>query len=200
MMSRPTLVVSFCLLLVSGCLRAGAPTAYYTLAAAAVEPPQVTAAGSDVVIGVGPVILPDYLERLPIVTRKSPNRLKIDDGQRWADPLQEEIARILRQNLAALTGARQVVAYPWHRDMTPDVQVRLNVFAFEGDRHKVHLNAQWGMTAASVQKDADVRSTRIEVPIEGAGTEALVAAMSRALDILSRQIAAGIMEKGNSKQ
>lgn len=190
-------VLGFCLVLVSGCLGGGSPTMYYTLTATAVETPAEIGTPADLIIGIGPVSLPDYLERLPIVSRSGPNRLKIDDGQRWAGPLQEEIIRVLKQNLTVFTGIQRVTLYPWHYDAVPDpdLRVRLNVLCFESSAGKVHLNAQWSMTDKQAGTVVDARPVRIEVPVPGDDTEAQVAAMSRAMEALSREIAVVIINR-----
>jgi uncharacterized lipoprotein YmbA len=188
-------VVGLCLVLVNGCLSGGPPTVYYTLTATSGETPTAMGTPSDLIIGVGPVSLPAYLERLPIVTRSGPNRLKIDDGQRWAGPLSEEIERVLKQNLTALTGIQRVTVYPWNHDAVPDLRVRLNVLAFEGSAGTVHLDVQWSMIDKVAGTVVDARQTRIEVPVPADDTETLVSAMSRALGTLSREIAALILDR-----
>lgn len=188
-------VMGLCLVLVSGCLSSGPPTTYYTLTATAVQTPPVASAGPDLTVGIGPVSLPAYLERLPIVTRSGPNRLKIDDGQRWAGPLNDEIVRVLRQNLITLTGIQRISVFPWNHDTAPDLHVRLNVLAFEGSAGKVQLNVQWSMTDKVAATVVDSRPANIEVAVQGTGTEALVAAMSHALETFSCEIAAVIIER-----
>jgi uncharacterized lipoprotein YmbA len=192
-------VAGFCLVLMSGCLSGGSPTVYYTLTAISGGTPMEIGTPSDLIIGVGPVSLPAYLERLPIVTRDGPNRLKIDDGQRWAGPLSEEIVRVLKQNLIALTGIQRVTVYPWYHDGVPDLCIRLNVLAFEGSAGKVHLNVQWSMSDKVAGTIVDDRQARIEVPVPADDTETLVAAMSRALEALSRELAAQIIDRTRAR-
>src|SRR5207253_2828062 len=49
--------------------------------------PASTSTDSQLTIGVGPVDFPDYLRRLPVVTRVAPNRIELSDEKRWAEPL-----------------------------------------------------------------------------------------------------------------
>lgn len=191
---KPFFVLGLCLLF-AACMGAGPPTYYYTLSTADLEPPPVDSAAADVAIGVGPVILPDYLDRLPIVSRSGPHRLKIDDLHRWAGPLQEEIVRVLKQNLAVLTGSNQVIAYPWRHDTAPALQVSLNVLCFEGDGQKVSLDAQWRIVDTTSGRTLDHRQTTVEVPDNGEDTESLVAAMSKAVGGLGEKIAAAIIDR-----
>lgn len=190
---KPFFIVGLCLLF-AACMGAGSPTFYYTLSPADIEPPD-DSASADVAIGVGPVVLPDYLDRLPIVSRSGPHRLKIDDLHRWAGPLQEEIMRVLKQNLAMLTGSNQVTAYPWRHDSAPALQVSLNVLCFEGDGQKVSLDAQWHVVDTTSGRTLDYRQTTVEVPNNGKDTESMVAAMSKAVGVLGEKIAAAIIDQ-----
>ena len=185
-------VAGFCLVLMSGCLSGGSPTVYYTLTAISGETPMEIGTPSDLIIGVGPVSLPAYLERLPIVTRDGPNLdILVNFG---SGCLSEEIVRVLKQNLIALTGIQRVTVYPWYHDGVPDLCIRLNVLAFEGSAGKVHLNVQWSMSDKVAGTIVDDRQARIEVPVSANDTETLVAAMSRALEALSCELAAQIID------
>src|ERR671936_2230343 len=92
------------------------PTQYYALGRTA---PSSTAAGSTefsaspstlrspvagtdaVTIGVGPVIVPGYLDRSQIVTRTATDQVELSTFHRWAEPLPEGIARILAEEISA---------------------------------------------------------------------------------------------------
>ena len=58
---------------------------YYVLSATPAGP--VGAAVRDIPVGVGPVELPEYLDRPQIVTRTSQNELNVADFDRWAESL-----------------------------------------------------------------------------------------------------------------
>jgi uncharacterized lipoprotein YmbA len=50
-------------------------------------------------LAVGPIRFPGYLAREQIVVRGAQNRLDISENDRWAEPLEENFARVLSQNL-----------------------------------------------------------------------------------------------------
>src|SRR5580700_1859338 len=68
---------------------------------------------SQLTIGVGPVDFPDYLRRLPVVTRVAPNRIELSDERRWAEPLDKNFVRVLSENLATLLDTERIEKYPW---------------------------------------------------------------------------------------
>src|SRR5258708_8560294 len=50
-------------------------------------------------LGLGPVDFPDYLRRLPVVTRVAPNQINLSDEKRWAEPLDKNFTRVLSDKL-----------------------------------------------------------------------------------------------------
>ena len=75
---------------------------FYTLDAP--EPP--AAAQGAPSIAVGPVTVPDLVDRPQIVVRGGPNQVHIVEQARWAEPLRSAIARVVAANLAAELGMR----------------------------------------------------------------------------------------------
>ncbi len=179
-------------MLCSGCVGTPGTSSYYTLNAAALEAglPPDTRPGARLIIGLGPLSLPDYLDRPAIVTRISPNRLAVNEGHRWAGTLQSEILRVVAADLEVLTGARSVVVFPWPVELDPDLRFRIDIQAFEGRRGgKVQLKAAWSLTASRSDQSAVRRVTLIEEDAQGTGFDGLAAAMGQALAGLSRQMA-----------
>ncbi|MCK7492219.1 MAG: PqiC family protein [Comamonadaceae bacterium] len=66
------------------------------------------------------MLLPDYLDRLQVVTRTPSGELAVSDTQRWAEPLQEGLIRVLDENLSALLGTERIVRFPWPRSLAPE--------------------------------------------------------------------------------
>jgi hypothetical protein len=191
---------SFLGLVFSGCVDLGPsvdPSRFYTLSPIAEASKLRDAApgeeGKALSLGIGPIKLPGYLDREGMVTRTSQNRIEISDIERWAEPLREEFSRVLSQNLAALLHTDRILMYPWQVDLEPACRVGVEVLRFEpAEDHKAQLQARWGIWKANEEKPATVKESNLVGPVEGAGTEAAVAAMSRLLGDLSREIARGI--------
>ena len=195
MITRPVgWIALIAVLISSGCFGTVSRTSYYTLNPAEPESGLAPARTSDqLVIGLGPLLLPDYLDRPAIVTRIGPNRLAVNEGHRWAGTLQSEILRVLAADLEILTGARSVVVFPWNVALEPDLRFRIDVQAFEGRRGgKVQLKAAWSLTPSRSDQPAVRRVTLVEEDARGNDFDDLAAAMGQCLAGLSRQMAEAV--------
>jgi uncharacterized lipoprotein YmbA len=155
-------------------------------------------------IGVGPVVIPQILDRPQIVTRSGPHKLNIDEFNRWAGRLDENFARVLAQNISSLLGTDQVAVYPWQTDFTPRYRIALKINYFEGQWGKdVLLETVWSVTDQENQPGPSMQKTVINEPLSAEPDyEALVAAHSRAIAQLSREIAQKIrrLQAGGKSQ
>jgi len=107
------------------------------------EPARAYARGLHVVPGLGPLTLPEYLQRRELVTRRGATGLESARYERWAEPLDAAVARVLSRDLASLTGAR-LVAHPWFEKDAPDARVRIRFERFElEERKQAVLIATW---------------------------------------------------------
>lgn len=177
--------------LVYGCYASGGVTAYYTLHPTQEIAPSAKDQPSDrLIIGLGPVALPEYLDREAIVTRMGPNRLAVHDNHRWAGSFQSEISRVLAADLSRLAQVKQVVIFPWSMQIEPDLRFRVEILSFEGDLDKqVTLKAAWSLTAGQARQSAVRRVSVHQEAINGRGFEEMAAAMTRALTALSQEMA-----------
>lgn len=183
----------------TGCFNTSRPVAFYTLSPLTqrVEP-SVPGIATQWVIGVGPVELPEYLDRLDLVTRISPNRVVIHASHRWAAPLQSEVLRVLADDLALQTGAREVLVIPWESRLEPDLRITIRIQAFEGKLGgQIRLKAAWSLTPAQADQSALQHVSDIEVSTAGSSFEDLVAAMGKALGRLSTEMAAAVAKAGH---
>ena len=145
--------------------------------------------GDDIAIGVGPVELPEYLDRPQIVTRKSQNQLEISEFHRWAASFPRDFSRVLAKNISTLLPTDRVAIYPWGDTFSPTYQIKLNVEQFDGQLgEQVFLRVIWSLVGEEEKKELVVRKTLIEEPVLTNDYEGLVAAQSNALASLSREI------------
>ena len=159
---------------------------YYTLAS---EPaPPGAAAGYS--IAVGPVSVPELVDRPHFVLRGAGNRVEIAEQTRWAAPLKSEIPRVVADHLARLLGA-QASSAAQRAAGTPDYRVAIDVLRFEmSPGSTTVIEAQWTVRPHGGGEAVNGRTLATEAA--GAGDDALVAAQSRALEALSRDIAAAL--------
>jgi len=151
------------------------------------------AAGTNaLVLGIGPVKIPGYLDRQQLVTRVSQNRFAVAENDRWAEPLDENFSRVLSQNLSILLQTDRIVAYPWERSQQPAYQVQVEVLRFEPNAEQlVELSARW-IIVDGAKKTISSRESYLTHPARDKSTEASVAAMSDVVGGLSKEIAADI--------
>jgi uncharacterized lipoprotein YmbA len=179
------------------------PTQYYTLgqtpasraeSTARASTARRSAAGAAVGIGVGPVIIPAYLDRSQIVTRRGPDHVELSMFHRWAEPLEDGIARVLGEEIGARVPTERIVMFPWRGAVAQALQyqVVIAVLRFDG-RAGAHvtLDTRWRILGQDGGELAFGRSTVVEATADS-GHEALVAAMTRTVRSLGQEIAAEI--------
>jgi uncharacterized lipoprotein YmbA len=168
--------------------------------------PQSTAntpgTGASVAIGIGPINFPDHLDRPEIVTRTSGNALQLGEFDRWAGSLEKDFSRVLAENLSILLSTDYVFIFPFTQAAPIDYRVEVEVVRFDGELGKsATLIARWTIWEGGEQKELkSVRRSNIKEPAESKGYEAMVAAMSRTVEDLSRKMAETIKalsQRGN---
>jgi uncharacterized lipoprotein YmbA len=160
-----------------------------------------TVSGDHVSVGLGPVAFPKFLNRPQIVIRQSPNRVVVSEFHRWASPLQEDFLRVLAKNISILLPMSRVAVYPWKDQDSPTYRIKLNVDQFDGQFGKhVILDVTWSVAKQKDENDPMVKNSFIKEPVTTEDYEAIAAAKSRAIAVLSQEIVSVIntmSKKGN---
>ena len=165
------------------------PSRFYILSSlSTADTIAATATEQGPVIGVGPIALPKYLDRPQIVTRTGYNQLALAEFDRWAEPLQDNVSRVLAENLARLIPTDQVLLYAWPRSATLDYQVTVEVLQFDGWLGgESRLLALWSILDGAELPLLSQRAS-LNTPVGGREYEAMVVAMSQLLEWLSRDL------------
>jgi uncharacterized lipoprotein YmbA len=178
----------------TGC-GASAPSRFYTLDSTA-TPDGGPAA--DYAIALGPVSIPAVVDRPQFVVQVSPNRVAVDEFNRWAGPLDDSIARVVAGNLSVLLGTSRVARTPLV-SFDPAYRVTLDIQRFESTPGKAALiEAAWTVRLSEGGETRSGRTVASE-PVQGEGFDALAAAHSRALAQVSRDIAGSIRAAAEKK-
>lgn len=204
---------ALCLLLAaSGCSRSPRVT-FYTLepgvqsqapvpGQAVPQPPgplaQPQAQGAPSVL-VGPVTLPELVDRPQLVMRSAQNRVQILESHRWAEPLKSEIPRLVAQNLGRLLGSDRVSSYRQQTGAGAEYRVLLDIVRLESDPgDSVTLETAWSVRRTP---GGAARAGRLVVreKVQGQGYHAVVAALSRALAGVSADIAKALQAEGAAR-
>jgi uncharacterized lipoprotein YmbA len=114
-------------------------------------------------VGLGPISVPDYLLSAAIVTRESGTRVVPSGTERWAEPFERSLGRVLALDLRREAGVGSVLAYPWYATERPAVQVeiafsRCELDALEG----VVVAAQWKVRWLDGSRATLERETRVQ--------------------------------------
>lgn len=172
----------------SACLGGKAPHYnYYVLTPAAAPRPASPSRAADApTVSLSLVTIPRYLDRESIVTRADDNRIVYSRQDRWAEPLDEAVTRILRENLASTLAPEGITVPPHAGAPTFDLQVEILRFEKRG-RNRVELWARW--TLRNEESATQTREARIETAIAGPSSADAAAALSQAIARLAQQIA-----------
>jgi uncharacterized lipoprotein YmbA len=169
---------------------ASPPSNFYTLARTAA--PASAPAPSTLSVVVGPVSIPAIVDQPQIVVSTGPNQVRIDEYNRWASPLANNISRVVAENLVAILGTARVSLFQHSLNAAADFRVAIEVQSFEsapGDA--ATLNAVWVVRRIRDGR-AETGRTTVREPTQGSGFDALAAAHSRALARLSADVADAI--------
>jgi len=170
------------------------PTAFYTLSRTTdPQAPKLSAKG--LVIGLGPLTIPQYLDRPDIVTREGANQMRLAEFNKWAEPLEPLLTRIMAEDLYTLLDASDVIPIPQRGDVPLDRVVEVDIGRFDADASgQVVLDARWRVYKGDNQTLlASGRSKITEQGTPVPGYDGIVAAMSQALGRASDEIARTIV-------
>jgi uncharacterized protein len=160
---------------------------YFTLSAA--EPAaQAGQAVTSRTIAIDDIQIPAYLDRPQIVIKQDPNRADVREYERWVEPLDGMIRRVLTADLAARLGSGRVLDKPG-KDSTL-LSVTIEEFGQDGDR--AVLRGQWTLRAAGKDAPAATHSFSRDEPLGKAETPDMVAAMSRLVGALGDEVAGAV--------
>ncbi|MEX3957476.1 membrane integrity-associated transporter subunit PqiC [Trinickia sp. EG282A] len=142
-----------------------------------------------IAIAIGPVTVPDLVDRPQIVSTIDANRVSIDEFARWADPLKSQIGRALAEDLMQLIPGSVVSVYP-QRASGSGYGVSVDVQSFDSPMGggEVTLAVIWSVRPPRGSA-VDGRSV-VREAVTGVGYDALVNAHSRALASVAKDIAA----------
>jgi uncharacterized lipoprotein YmbA len=167
------------------------PSSFYLLTPLEeAEDRTATLSNKGVILGIGPVSFPDFLDRPQIVVRAGSNRLELDELSRWGGTLQDGFLRTLGENLAHLLGTANILLYPAEVRFPVDYRVIGNVLRFEGSPNgEAVLKVRWAVVDPYSERPLAIRESVYRSRVSGEGREALVVALSASLGDFSRDVA-----------
>ena len=213
---RLFLTTFFLLLLCSGC--SSPKPSYYTLNAIPI--PQSTLGSNAVRLMIGPVSLPDAVDKAHLVVNTTNNEIEVLKYDRWGGSLKADVGRVIAANLARELDISNIWNFSQNTQTNFDYQILIDVQNLQSKLgESVFVDVLWTIKPAASKnselvKTSDRKSTGVKTrggnpetsfvpkvlmgrstvtePVTQPGLDALVAAQSRAFAKVSAEIAASI--------
>lgn len=183
------------LLSLSGCFGTTPPAQFYLLEPIGDAGGQVipAATGTKPLVALAPVHVPEYVDRPQIVTATGKNAYRLAEFDRWAEPLNDNITRVLQQDMAALVPADVVLSNTSPRAKQAQFRVSVNILEFHVDpQDQARLVTQWQILRG--EKTIAGRLSSYRTPAAHDDYSAGVAALNVCLQNLSRDLAAELRQ------
>ena len=153
------------------------------------EPAAAESANAAFAVAVGPVTVPEMVDRPQLVMRVGANRMELSELNRWAEPLKRALPRAIAASIGQ--GVPEARVYVASNDFhePKDYRVRVDVERFESELGKGALvEASWSVRGGPGNEVRHGRSV-VREAASGPGYDELVAAHSAAAAAIGRDIA-----------
>jgi len=196
------LILVLSLALQVGCGRSQ-PSQFYVLTSTIEKNSPSSAADNlkDISIGIGPVELSDYMLRPQILTYERAGKLNYAELERWAEPLDDNFARVIAQNLSLLIPTEQIFIFPFRGSAKGKYQIVLEVLRFaKGADGQVTLIVLWSIYDEQELKLLTRKKSTYQRPGptgEETYYEQLSTTMSQLLEDLSRDLTSHLLKIGD---
>lgn len=139
------------MLLLAGC--ATSPDArFYLLESLPPEQPAASLS-SPLVLEIGPILFPDYLDRPQILLRSGPGRVQLAEFDRWSGNLETDFERVLIQDLNLRLPGLQLSRPGLRPANATPIQVAIEVVDFSGSPDgRARLSTRWQLIGTASQQ------------------------------------------------
>jgi uncharacterized lipoprotein YmbA len=192
---RPHIALLLASALLAGCAGVSTPTRFYSLSSLGPAP---ASAGSPaaILVGIGPLTIPDYVDRPEIVTVAGPNEVTVNDFHRWSGSLDNALSRTLLEDLAAILPAERFTLARWsppaNLDTASSYRVIVEITRFDAAISGLAVvSAHWVLFGPN-ERVLAVRMSTYKATAKGPAISDIVAALSDDVAAFSREVAAEI--------
>ena len=184
------LALATLIVLMTACAHDAKPVEFYRLSAdVGLKQDKKTAIKSkEVTVGLGPIRIPEYLNRPQMLIAISDNQYTLSEEHRWAEKLDQNILLALYQVLPSQLNTDHVIKYPWSQRQDIDYQVSVDILDLMIDAQgQSQLIAQWSIKP----KDKPSLDKRFEchIPASTSDYALMVKAQSQCLTQLGQVLA-----------
>jgi uncharacterized lipoprotein YmbA len=145
---------------------------------------------SDVLVGVGPVKIPEYLNRPQIVTLGKDKMIAFAQFDRWGESLDLGVARLIEEDLAVMLPEAKFTLYPWNSSIQIRYQVVVEIIQLDSELgNDMFLVAQWMVIDAKNTKTLIIKRSEFRQPIIPQNYTGLAKTLSAGCASLSSEIA-----------
>jgi hypothetical protein len=145
---------------------------------------------SSVIIGIGPVTVPEYQNRPQIVTQDTNSLLTFAQFDRWGEPLDIALLRLISEDLSVLLPDVTLEISPWNLAVPVKYQVIIDVVRLESRLDKdLSFTAQWSVIDLENKKMMLTKRSEFSKPIEPHNYSGLAKTLSTECASLSGEIA-----------
>ena len=178
----------------TGCRTTGSPKFY------ALQPVQPTNesitkldTGKQGIIDLGPIIMPEYIEKSQIAVVGDGPEIYYSDLHRWSSSIDENFLNVLTQNVRSMLPEFWIAKFQSLNDAKSDYSVAIHITKFDGTPgSNATLNVQWAVYSDARQKVCRLRSETFRKDVPAKTYASLVETQSQLLAELSKCIVADI--------
>jgi hypothetical protein len=176
----------------AGCTAISNPVQFHVLSASAGQSPQASetqpkALVPPLLIGVGPITIPDYLNTSQMVIRINETRLEMSGYQRWAGLLDKNIQAVVIEVLSKTVKNSRVITWPSIHSAVPDYRISMDISRFEGSP-ETSISLLATVAISDKQNSVKFLPVSITIPVKNSSHDDYAAALSESLVESTRQI------------
>jgi len=143
-----------------------------------------------IIIGIGPVKIPEYQDRPQIVTITQDHMLQFAQFDRWGESLDLGLANLIREDMTLMLPAAKLTLYPWNPSVAVKYQVAIEVVQLDSQFNKgLFLAVQWMIIDVQTSKTMIIKRSEFHRSINPPNYSGLAQTLSTACASLSSQIA-----------
>jgi uncharacterized lipoprotein YmbA len=185
------------LLFLSGCISVPSSREAHFYGIAALNDSEVTPLelSSNFAVAVRAIKIPAYLNRPHIVTQDEQHQLHFAQFDRWAEPLNEAMTRVIKENLARILPRAQIISYPVDFPTDTAFRVDMEITRFELDlASDLVVVVQWEVVDVGYPKYTTIKRSEFRIPVENGDYAGAVKAVGGVCASLSQQVSGVISE------
>ncbi|MCK9574211.1 MAG: PqiC family protein [Candidatus Omnitrophica bacterium] len=154
------------------------------------KPNQEFKISDNTIIGIGPVRIPEYLNRPQIVTNNKDKTIVFDEFNRWAESLDFAFARLINKDLTLMLKGASFQMFPWDLAVAVKYQVIADVIQLENNLNKdLVFITQWSIIDLEKKHAVFTKRSEFRQDIYPHNYYGLTEALSEVIMSLSAEIA-----------